>query len=162
MQNLLRALPLNLSYFKKLTAIKFWSFSTSKKLNLIKEPEKIDLKSEKRNNKLKTLLWLDDRIDPKDPRMDWLSYSPIGRNVNVIWLKSFVDFKNWIQTNGLPGAICFDYDLGETKNGYDCAKCLIDYCRNYHLHPPLWTSQSTDPEGKAKINRLLKNFVSSL
>ena len=94
--------------------------------------------------------------------MDWLSYSPVGRNVNVIWIKNYIDFKNWIKTNGLPGAICFDYDLGETKNGFDCAKWLIDYCRNYHLHPPLWTSQSTDPEGKAKINRLLKNFICSL
>ena len=109
---------------------------------------------------MKTLLWLDDIRDPTDVRMDWLAYSPIGREVKVVWLMDFYEFRNWIQQYGLPDGICFDHDLGEdTPTGYDCAKWLVDYCLDNRLLPPLWSSQSANPVGKANINRLLRNFV---
>lgn len=106
---------------------------------------------------LKTLIWLDDLINPLDKRMDWLAYSPIGREVNVVWIKNKDQFKNWILNNGLPDGICFDHDLGDPKNnGYDCARWLIAYCKQKKLPPPAWASQSTDPEEKAKIKRFLR------
>lgn len=159
---MLRTLSQNLLQFKRSIANKHWSLSDNKNLKIGTESDQKKKKKEFENKKIDTLIWLDDRIDPLESRMDWLSYSPIGKNVNVIWVKNYIDFIDWIQNNGLPDAICFDYDLGETKNGYDCAKWLIDYCKHYHLHPPLWTSQSIDLIGKTKINRLLKNFVSSI
>jgi len=108
---------------------------------------------------IKTLLWLDDRIDPLEQKMDWLSFSPIGKNVNVIWLKTYAEFTNWIQRNGLPSAVCFDDDLRANKNGVDCVQWLVDYCAKHRCCPPLWASHSTNPMSKAKINRLLKNYA---
>ncbi|WP_245566885.1 cyclic-phosphate processing receiver domain-containing protein [Christiangramia portivictoriae] len=108
----------------------------------------------------KTLLWLDDMRDPNDIRMDWLAYSPIGREVEVVWLKDHYKFRNWIQVHGLPDGICFDHDLGkDTPTGYDCAKWLVNYCLDNKLSLPLWSSQSANPVGKANINRLLRNFI---
>lgn len=107
----------------------------------------------------KILLWLDDLINPMDARMDWLAFSPIGRKVKVVWVKNLMQFKNWINQNGLPDAICFDYDLGTSKpTGYDCARWLLQYCFKNNRSLPQWASQSTDPEQKAKIKRLLKKY----
>ena len=108
---------------------------------------------------LKTLLWIDDRIDPLEKKMDWLSFSPIGKNVNVIWLKSFADFKAWIEVNGLPHAVCFDDDLCSGKNGVDCVQWLVKYCFAKRSFPPQWSSHSTNPMSKAKIKRLLKDYT---
>ena len=124
------------------------------------KPQSANVNETEKNKRLSTLLWLDDRINPLESRMDWLTYSPIGRKINVIWVRDFSDFKGWICANGLPDAICFDYDLGENSpTGYDCAKWLIDYCQKNRLSLPLWSSQSTNPEGKARMNRLLRNNV---
>ncbi|MDT0678653.1 cyclic-phosphate processing receiver domain-containing protein [Autumnicola musiva] len=109
---------------------------------------------------MKTLLWLDDKLNPMDTRMDWLAFSPIGREVEVVWVKNMMEFRNWIQKNGLPDAICFDHDLGDSSpNGYDCAKWLIKYCQENQLSLPLWASQCTNPLQKANINKLLRSFV---
>lgn len=151
---LLHTLPFNLINLKKLFSSGFRKYSTTKELKFIGEPEL-------NKKQFKKLLWLDDRINPLEKRMDWLAYSPVGRDVKVVWVKNILDFKNWILNNGLPDAICFDYDLEDKNNGYDCAKWLIQYCQSKKLALPLWSSQSTNPEGKARINRLLKNFISS-
>ncbi len=113
-----------------------------------------------KTTKMKKLIWHDDIRDPHDSKMDWLDYSSIGKDVEVIWLKNMQDFVNWIQTNGVPDAICFDHDLGEdTPTGYDCAKWLVNYCLDHKVLPPIWACQSANPVGKVNINRLLKNFV---
>ena len=119
--------------------------------------------SRSNKNYLNILIWLDDMRDPTDLRMDWLAYSPIGREVEVIWLKDYYQFRNWILKNGLPDGICFDHDLGEdTPSGYECAKWLVNYCLDNKLSPPVWSSQSANPVGKANINRLLRNFIRSM
>ncbi|WP_159039991.1 cyclic-phosphate processing receiver domain-containing protein [Christiangramia fulva] len=110
----------------------------------------------------KTLLWLDDRLNPMDTRMDWLSFSPVGREVEVIWVKNFHEFQNWICNYGLPKGICFDHDLGKDKpTGYDCAAWLIKYCTEHNKPLPLWSSQCADPAAKAKIKKLLKSYSAS-
>ena len=40
---------------------------------------------------MKKLLWLDDCRDPFESP-DWLIFSPIGRNVEVTWCKSYDEF----------------------------------------------------------------------
>ena len=98
--------------------------------------------------------------DPTDSRMDWLAYSPIGREVDVVWVKDYFQFRKWVSKNGLPDGICFDHDLGEdTPTGYDCAKWLVNYCLDHQASLPVWSSQSANPVGKSNINRLLKNFL---
>ena len=127
----------------------------------------------------KTLIWLDDVRDPLTN--DWLVFSPIGRDVNVVWVKSYYDFTIWIEKNGLPDAICFDHDLGEdiaierikkglskrqarllkreTMSGMDCAKWLVEYCIDNNLPIPQYNIQSANPVGKENIDMLLKNYI---
>lgn len=128
---------------------------------------------------MKTLLWLDDCRDPlKD---DWLNFSPIGKNVDVTWVKTYQEFVDNIMIYGLPDAICFDHDLGSdvenlgysigltkqqarglkqrTLTGYDCAVWLIDYCISNDLRLPRYNIQSANPVGKKNIQCLLDNYI---
>lgn len=106
--------------------------------------------------RLKRLLWLDDYRNPLEN--DWLVFSPIGRDVEVSWVKSYKEFVSWVHLNGLPDGICFDHDLGEEKTGYDAAKWLVEYCLDYNLDLPKWNIQSSNPVGKENIECLLENF----
>lgn len=132
---------------------------------------------------MKNLLWLDDYRNPFDIETDWLIFSPIGRDVNVNWVKSYYEFCEWIKTNGLPDAICFDHDLGklietellkngyskkearkmkgQEKNGYDCAKFLVEYCLDNNLKIPSYSIQSANPVGRENISCLLENYNAS-
>jgi hypothetical protein len=127
---------------------------------------------------MKKLLWLDDLRNPFEG--DWLSYSPIEKPFDCIWVKSYNEFVDWINQNGLPEAICFDHDLGmevalearakgmskrksrllkkEEKTGYDCAKWLVEYCLDNKLKLPLYNIQSANPVGKENINGLMLSF----
>ena len=130
---------------------------------------------------MKKLLWLDDFRDPFDQKSDWLKYSPIGRDVDVIWVKNYQEFVDYIMIHGLPDAICFDHDLSDEhynakmylgeeynelydtfveKTGYDCAKWLCDYCLDNNKDIPPYNIQSYNPIGKKNIDLLLKNFIS--
>lgn len=140
--------------------LRLWTFVSKMEPTTTQKIEKVQREETKKNSKRKRLLWIDDILNPNDPKMDWLAVSPIGREVNVIWVKNFFEFRDWIQRNGLPDAICFDHDLGkDSPNGYYCAKWLIRYCKDNNLSLPLWGSQSTNPEQKALINRLLKDSI---
>ena len=123
---------------------------------------------------MKTLLWIDDVRDPF--QNDWLNFSPIGKLVDVIWVTTYQEFIDWIMTNGLPDAVCFDHDLNNLqafkssypeivediecneKTGYDCAKWLVDYCINNNKSLPKYAIQSANPVGRENINSLLTNF----
>ncbi len=129
---------------------------------------------------MKTLLWLDDYRNPFDTEVDWLVFSPIGRNINTIWVKSYDEFCEWITNNGIPDAICFDHDLGlpsqlkyrqegkskresrrlskDEKTGYDCAKWLVDYCIDNNIDIPIYNIQSANPMGKDNIKTILDNY----
>lgn len=106
----------------------------------------------------KTLLWLDDCRDPFDKKMDWLIYSPIGRNVNIVWVSNYNEFVEYITKFGLPDGICFDHDLGEEKDGYDCAKWLVNYCLDNNEQLPLYSIQSANPVGKKNIDGLFMSL----
>ena len=112
------------------------------------------------NKPMPILIWLDDMRNPFEN--DWMKYSPINKPYEVIWLKSYNEFTNWILENDLPPAICFDNDLGidETgeKNGYDCAKWLVEYCLDNNKQLPLWNIQSANPVGRDNIDGVLKGY----
>lgn len=128
---------------------------------------------------MKKLLWLDDYRDPfeflPDGETMWIIFSPIEPPFETYWVKSYNEFTEWINLNGLPNAICFDHDLGDyqalhsagyideelpkyEKTGYDCAKWLVEYCLNNNLNLPLYNIQSANPVGKTNIDELLKSF----
>jgi len=116
--------------------------------------------------KKKILLWIDDLRDPFYGT--WIEeYSPIGKeDITVIWVKNYTEFTNYINSEGMPDAICFDHDLGDDimgfpedeKTGYDCAKFLVDYCMDHDSDIPLFNIQSSNPAGALNIKSLLDNY----
>ena len=136
-------------------------------------------------NRLKDvkLLWLDDYRNPFDKEVDWMVFSPIGRDCEVVWVKSYYEFVKWIENNGLPDAICFDHDLGklkeielrnlgyskaearkakaEEKTGYDAAKWLVNYCMEKDCDIPKFNIQSSNPVGKENITSYLMSYHNS-
>jgi hypothetical protein len=110
---------------------------------------------------MKTLLWLDDKRNPF--KMDWIErFSPIGIDVNIIWVKSVNSFIKYIYKFGLPDAICFDHDLGDNnipeKTGYTAANWLMNYCMDNDKKLPLYNIQSDNTVGAENIDKLLKNY----
>lgn len=88
-------------------------------------------------------LWLDD-IRPA-PGGDW------------IVAKTYTQFVEIITTKGVPDFVSFDHDLGfesdgTEKNGYDCAKWLVDQ----GIELAGWNVHSANPIGRANIDKLLK------
>jgi hypothetical protein len=107
---------------------------------------------------MKTLLWLDDIRNPKIS--DWLMmYAPdfVDNSENVIWVKSYNEFIDWILKNDTPYKISFDHDLGEVKSGFDCAKWLVDYCLDNQKSIPHFVVHSANPVGAENITHLLLN-----
>ena len=126
------------------------------------------------------LLWLDDSRNPFENDRQWLVFAPfIGDD--VIWVKNYDEFVNWITENGLPDGIAFDHDLADEHNapkefqnehykdwlesqnfkektGMECAKWLVDYCLDNDVKLPLFSSQSGNPSGRENILGLLNNF----
>lgn len=104
---------------------------------------------------MKILLWIDDKRNPfKD---NWLNFSPIGKNCEVHWVKSYQEAINFL-IHVWPDAICFDHDLGEEKTGYDVAKFVVEECLNRGLLLPKYASQSANPVGRENILKLLRNY----
>jgi hypothetical protein len=125
---------------------------------------------------MKKFLWLD---DVRDPYMNtWRNqYIPDYKSETdeIIWVKNYDEFIDWIYKNGLPTKIFFDHDLAdikpiptsilviasdwnEEKTGYDCAKWLVEYCMDNDLDLPNWSIQSANPVGRDNINGILNNY----
>ena len=65
---------------------------------------------------MKKLVFLDDYRNPNvllEDGSSWLVFSPIEQPFEVIWLKSYNEFIEYISLNGLPDAVCFDHDLAD-------------------------------------------------
>jgi len=121
-------------------------------------------------SKERVLLWLDDVRDPFED--DWLNFSCLDGNYNVVWVKNYEEFTLWVRDNGLPDGINFDHDLADEhytpkqywsdykeKTGLDCAKWLVDYCMDYSVELPRWYSHSANPVGRDNINAYLVGFL---
>lgn len=110
----------------------------------------------------KTLLWLDDYRDPTTG--NWLNFSPIGKDVDVVWVKSYDEFVDYLnQSQPLPDGVSFDHDLADMKDtqektGYDCCKYLIDLCINLRVKLPVCSCHSSNPVGKANIDSLIASY----
>jgi len=117
---------------------------------------------------MKQLLWLDDVRNPY--KGTWLNtFAPDYQINNVVtWVKSFNEFKEWIEKNGLPDMICFDHDLGEdldkglikkeAPSGFHCVKWLVDYCLDRNLDFPMYNIQSANPVGADNINSMIQSY----
>ncbi len=78
----------------------------------------------------------------------------------IVWLKEYPEFVDYIREFGLPDEIFFDHDLGDDElgTGYDAAKWLVNYCMDRDLNLPLWSVQSANPVGRQNINGILNNY----
>lgn len=131
---------------------------------------------------MKKLLWLDDVRNPfvmADWLLQWAPeyYCEKDEGTHeVIWVKDYDEFVDWIQENGLPTEIGFDHDLADViyskrgnidmlkstwneKTGMDCAKWLVDYCIEHKKDIPQFFVQSANPVGKKNIITLLNNAI---
>ena len=132
----------------------------------------------------KTILWLDDLRNPEE--RIWLDkLIEFGINTsyyNIIWVKTYREFVNWIKKYGLPDGICFDHDLADnhklrseldvtewydmTENseytGYDCAKWLVEYCMDNGEELPKFYVHSANPVGADNIRGLLNNYLNKI
>ena len=116
-------------------------------------------------NTIKTILWLDDIRDPC--RSPWTSMlNRVAPSAETItWVKNYAAFVEYIETKGLPDLVCFDNDLGEDLEGYDCAKYLVNYCVEREIHTPRFICQSSNQPAVENITALINNynrFISAL
>jgi|688.fasta_scaffold192121_5 hypothetical protein len=101
-------------------------------------------------------------------------------------VRSYDEFVNYIETNGIPDEVSFDHDLSREhtkyyfdngghsnppdplgvefneKTGYDSAKWLCEYCWTNGIPLPKWNVHSANPVGRDNIIHLLKNYESKL
>ena len=103
------------------------------------------------------VLWLDDFRDPEKFKIKYGIESD-----EIIWVKNYYEFIDWINTNGLPDVIAFDHDLGDIsvneKTGFSAAKWVVEYCLDYKLKLPQWIILSSNTVGTENIKCLLNNF----
>jgi len=109
------------------------------------------------------LLWLDDERDPFSEQYEELVLAKCPMNVTPkpIWVKNFEQFKFFADKYVKYGsfeAVCFDNDLGEEKEGYDCAKYLVEICMDADVDVPPFESQSMNGPANENIMALLTNY----
>jgi hypothetical protein len=90
-------------------------------------------------------------------------------------VRSYRQFINWIESNGIPNLVSFDYDLADVDElkeeldieewfnldenrvwtGLDCAKYLLNYCKEENIKFPDYIIHSVNPDGVEEIKKLL-------
>ena len=130
-------------------------------------------------------LFLDDIRIPKD------AITLIPTNFNRFYwendwdiVRSYDEFVQHIETNGVPEFVSFDHDLADEhyndlfsdknwskddsnvelayeeykeKTGLDCAKFLVEYCADENQSLPEYLVHSANPVGKRNIEGFLEN-----
>ena len=95
-------------------------------------------------------IWLDDFRAPNIPQDETIAWVK-GYDSFVEQVKVFgKDISNWI--------VHFDHDLGGEKDGYDCAKWLVDWCIENEFTVPDYDIQSSNPVGRENINSVFKSY----
>jgi hypothetical protein len=132
-------------------------------------------------------LFLDDMRMPEDCKnfVKRLGSSTLYFKDNVDWdiVRTYNQFVEWIEKNGLPELISFDHDLADEhiqyyfgngghknpptykdepefmeKTGMSCAKWLVDYCIDNKKTLPNFLVHSANPYGRENIKGLLESF----
>lgn len=122
---------------------------------------------------MKTALYLD---DVRTPTETLPGYNPW----NVV--RNYNEFRDWINTNGIPDLISFDHDLADEhtndyfnqvgaqgyqipnyeqykeKTGLDCARYVVDYCQNNNVPLKQCAVHSHNPVGASNIQSLINGF----
>lgn len=133
---------------------------------------------------MKTLLWLDDIRDPfdKDFTPYVALYNPfLNQPHEIIWVKNYDEFLEYLLSESLPDAISFDHDLADEhiqyyfdngghknppnpmeanfkeKTGYDCVKFLVDLCTDTEQKLPICIYHTANSAGKVNMETYINN-----
>jgi hypothetical protein len=89
-------------------------------------------------------LFLDDQ---RVPRMcaDFPGDESLYDSGRWIIERNFESFVERIKTQGIPENVSFDYQLNAEKDGLDCAKFLVDFCKNANAKFPKYRVHSSWP-----------------
>jgi hypothetical protein len=119
-------------------------------------------------------IFLDDNRNPYD--VFRLTINPIYESTDWVIVKTYEEFVDFIEKNGLPEIISFDHDLSfdhyyeknqkgdldydsfTEKTGYHSALWLTEYCIIKSLPLPKWFVHSANPVGSENIKKLLSGF----
>jgi hypothetical protein len=78
-------------------------------------------------------------------------------------IRTFSDFGSLVlELEQLPQYVSFDYDLNSDKDGIDCLKWLVEYCREKQLPLPECFIHSQHDTGKEEMEILLKVIIMHL
>lgn len=121
-------------------------------------------------------LFLDDWRIPRDCAT-YMYYRADCRIFHEDWeiVRSYGQFIKWIEDNGVPDLVTFDYDLADVAElkeslpfeewfnldenrvytGLDCAKFLLSYCNKRKIKFPEYVIHSANPDGSEEIKNLL-------
>ena len=115
-----------------------------------------------------TILWLDDRRNPysyfkkKKPNDIWIRNNNFYQEKifkhykpNFIWVKNLPEFSEYIIKNGLPDLVSFDHDLSCDHNGTDCARWLVNYCKENGLQMPKCFAHTANNKRRPVLNNIL-------
>ena len=115
--------------------------------------------------KASVLISIDDIRDPQEPTwQNWIKKNFGTNYFDITWVKSYKEFVDFVDKNGLPSNVSFDHDLGNVedpdneKTGYDCAKYIVDYCMNNDRDIPNYRIQSDNGPGRENIDKYLQNY----
>ena len=100
---------------------------------------------------MKSVLWLDDLRDPKCFLKEYDSY-------DVVWIKDYRSFVEYIGNGQLPDVVDFDHDLGEGESGYDCVKFLVNWCIDHGAGLPEIEIHTSNPVGRDNIKSIVDSF----
>ena len=117
-----------------------------------------------------TILWLDDMRSPdrylttKNPSETFGRnaefYGKMNKEYNMIftWVHNLNEFKQYIETKGLPDLVSFDFDLGKgIEKGSECAKWLVQYCTENGKSLPKYFIHSANNNAQKIIPTILGN-----
>lgn len=74
-------------------------------------------------------------------------------------VKSYNEFAKYVKRQGPDISlhhISFDHDLGKGKNGYDCAKFLVEWCLDNGYSIPSYDIHSANPVGAENIKSIFE------
>ena len=127
--------------------------------------------------KEKYKLFLDD-IRSVEAVVDYM-HARIGSDSYVysefgwVVVKNFKEFKETIESKGLPDFVSFDHDLADVhydpstqresfhyqeETGLDCAEWLINYCKENNLEFPEYAIHSMNPIGSRRIKIAIESM----
>jgi hypothetical protein len=127
-----------------------------------------------------TRLFLDDWRNPKDCAQYMWQRRVDCRIFHEEWdiVRSYGQFVNWIDKNGIPDVVSFDYDLDDVEElkeelpieewfnldenraykGTDCLRYLIKKCRDSNIKLPNCIIHSANPDGCDELKQLINAF----